>query len=95
MILLFWTARTMACCSAMVLARGFEVGGVDVARGYDLAIGLFEEGFGVGGAHHAPADDADGDAVGGGGAAPGGARQDGGGSGYLEKITAVERVGGG
>ena len=42
---------------------GLQVVLLDVAGGDDLAIVKAEEGFGVGGAHHAPADDADGDAL--------------------------------
>jgi len=41
----------------------FEMSGVDVAGGDDLAVGLFEKGLGVCRAHHAPPDDADSDAV--------------------------------
>ena len=42
---------------------GLQMVLVDVAGGDDLAIVEAEEGLGVGRPHHAPADDADGDAL--------------------------------
>ena len=71
---------------------GLQMGGVDVAGGDDLAVRVVEEVFGILRAHHAPTDDADGDAVGGRGAllAPGGAGEDGSGTSGLDEVAAGE-----
>ena len=71
---------------------GGEVLLVDVAGGDDLAVSFGEEFIGVAGAHHAPADDAHGEAIGGGVLAEDGSGDDGGeadgGSGACEELAA-------
>lgn len=74
------------------LEGGLEVLFVDVTGGDDLAVGFGEEFVGVAGAHHAPADDAHGDAIGGGvlaedGGGDNGGEADGGG-GASEELAA-------
>ena len=71
---------------------GLEVLFVDVTGGDDLAVGFGEEFVGVAGSHHAPADDAHGDAIGGGVLAEDGGGDDGGkadgGGGASEELAA-------
>jgi len=88
-------AVVVVCLAILVAVAGVdgihsgpEVVGLDVAGRDDLAIGLIEEDLGVARPHHAPADDAEGDAVRGCGACPGTRGHDGGNSGRLEEIAA-------